>query len=510
MSKQDRQGVRTPADVERKYNFGQSFSEVFSIANDARTAASDAMDAVNQLDASMDHDTIFNLLTKNGELEGIYRGEDGEIYINASYLQTGSLNADLIKSGSINADLIKTGSINADLITTGTLNADYLKLHGSNRLYNFANLSELSTFVENIVSNMSINTQTVIGVGLNFSPFQCFGTATITVGFDGNGVKNAIVVLISNARSWHRKGSLKNGNMVWEDWQTGFLELTSNPASPYYIRMSVTDSIASLSLMYGASRAGMQVAPDSSTSSGIIGKMYADKVTVYHAPTATTDATNKAYVDGLDSAMKAYAVSKAKMAFYQTDANGNHSLSGISAYPTTAGVFRVIRKVTGLPDDINGYGTLVIFDGGSYIFHLYLDANGLLYYARTADGVTVPTSWKVCGGKRCIWNNPSPTSDFGSQKVSRDLSEYNFVSIKFAFHKTLNDYTYCWWERCPIGEAGSASFTSIGGSSYPVTVKRNYSVAEDGVSFGTGAYHQGTANNLSDASRAIPLAIYVE
>jgi hypothetical protein len=39
MSKQDRQGVRTPADIERKYNLGrlgQPFSETLGIATDAR------------------------------------------------------------------------------------------------------------------------------------------------------------------------------------------------------------------------------------------------------------------------------------------------------------------------------------------------------------------------------------------------------------------------------------------------------------------------------------------
>lgn len=39
MSKQDRQGVRTPADLERKYNLGslgKAFSEVLGVSNDAR------------------------------------------------------------------------------------------------------------------------------------------------------------------------------------------------------------------------------------------------------------------------------------------------------------------------------------------------------------------------------------------------------------------------------------------------------------------------------------------
>jgi hypothetical protein len=36
MSKQDRQGVRTPADLEQKYRFGKRFAEILGIATDAR------------------------------------------------------------------------------------------------------------------------------------------------------------------------------------------------------------------------------------------------------------------------------------------------------------------------------------------------------------------------------------------------------------------------------------------------------------------------------------------
>lgn len=35
-AKQDRQGARTPADLERKYNFGKTFAEIMGIATDAR------------------------------------------------------------------------------------------------------------------------------------------------------------------------------------------------------------------------------------------------------------------------------------------------------------------------------------------------------------------------------------------------------------------------------------------------------------------------------------------
>lgn len=36
MSKQDKQGVRTPADLERKYQFGKTFAEIIGLASDLR------------------------------------------------------------------------------------------------------------------------------------------------------------------------------------------------------------------------------------------------------------------------------------------------------------------------------------------------------------------------------------------------------------------------------------------------------------------------------------------
>lgn len=45
--KMDRAGVRTPADIEQKYNFGKSFAKVQGIAEDARTAADEAKETVD-------------------------------------------------------------------------------------------------------------------------------------------------------------------------------------------------------------------------------------------------------------------------------------------------------------------------------------------------------------------------------------------------------------------------------------------------------------------------------
>ena len=84
MSKQDRQGSRTPADLERKYNFEKRF-------DDAMEAAEEASKSVEKLDTKLDQTEVFNRLTNNGKAQGLYRDENGDLYINASYLATGIL-----------------------------------------------------------------------------------------------------------------------------------------------------------------------------------------------------------------------------------------------------------------------------------------------------------------------------------------------------------------------------------------------------------------------------------
>lgn len=86
ISKQDLCGARTPADIERKYNFGKSFSEVMGFAEKAQRSAEEAQSAVSTLNENLSQEEIFNRLTNNGEAEGIFRDDDGQIYINAEYI----------------------------------------------------------------------------------------------------------------------------------------------------------------------------------------------------------------------------------------------------------------------------------------------------------------------------------------------------------------------------------------------------------------------------------------
>lgn len=59
---------------------------------------------------SLTQDAIFNKLTNNGQTQGIYLS-GGHVYLNATYMQTGSLSADLIKTGTLDANLIRAGRI---------------------------------------------------------------------------------------------------------------------------------------------------------------------------------------------------------------------------------------------------------------------------------------------------------------------------------------------------------------------------------------------------------------
>ena len=54
----------------------------------------------DDLDTELDQEEVFNRLTHNGQTQGIYL-KDGKLYINGTYIDTGTLDADLLKAGRI-------------------------------------------------------------------------------------------------------------------------------------------------------------------------------------------------------------------------------------------------------------------------------------------------------------------------------------------------------------------------------------------------------------------------
>lgn len=69
-----------------------------------------AATVADELDSSLDQQSVFNRLTDNGQAEGIYLS-DGKLYINGSYIQAGQINADLITAGHLTANRIQGGTL---------------------------------------------------------------------------------------------------------------------------------------------------------------------------------------------------------------------------------------------------------------------------------------------------------------------------------------------------------------------------------------------------------------
>lgn len=82
VQKQDCHSARTPSELEQKYQFDTRFAEIMGIATDAQRVAQEANTSLEGLD----QEAIFNLLTNNGKTQGLFRGDDGELYINAEYI----------------------------------------------------------------------------------------------------------------------------------------------------------------------------------------------------------------------------------------------------------------------------------------------------------------------------------------------------------------------------------------------------------------------------------------
>ena len=90
MSKQDRQGVRTPADLERKYNFGKTFAEFAGMVEETQEEAEQAAKNVTELDQKLNFDEIFRRLTADGRNPGMFIDkETGLVVFSCDYFVTG-------------------------------------------------------------------------------------------------------------------------------------------------------------------------------------------------------------------------------------------------------------------------------------------------------------------------------------------------------------------------------------------------------------------------------------
>lgn len=66
--------------------------------------------STDDLDKSLTQSDVFNRLTNNGQTQGIYL-KDGKVYINGTYIQSGTISGDYIKGGTIDGQVIHGGRI---------------------------------------------------------------------------------------------------------------------------------------------------------------------------------------------------------------------------------------------------------------------------------------------------------------------------------------------------------------------------------------------------------------
>lgn len=122
MNRQDRQGARTPAQLEQKYNFNKSFAEVMGIATDARTTAEEAKKVatsmgatstglalkVKSLEEQVDGALALEILEENGNKYSQLRSDVDKVKFNAGEISIDSDNFSLTEDGEITA---KKGSL---------------------------------------------------------------------------------------------------------------------------------------------------------------------------------------------------------------------------------------------------------------------------------------------------------------------------------------------------------------------------------------------------------------
>lgn len=171
MSKQDGYSSRTAVDLERKYNFGRTFAEVYGLISDAQRTAQEAQNAFDGLN----HDQIFNLLTDYGKQQGIYRDDNGDVYVNASYIKGGKILANNVEveAAAITGSLtVGGGVLPSDLAVKGDIPTDVAELQNS---LGYVQESNMTTIVGGIVTTDYVN---ALGISVNAAKI----TGTLTVG----------------------------------------------------------------------------------------------------------------------------------------------------------------------------------------------------------------------------------------------------------------------------------------------------------------------------------------
>lgn len=161
--------------------------------------SSEIDDKIDSYDDSLTQLAIFNKLTNNGALQGLYM-QNSKLYVNASYIKTGEFDADLIKAGSITAkngrtvfdlDNSRLATYNSNgnptfTISDGTLNFHDFEASGSGSGTGVFDTTVGSFFVEALTGG-DVNGR----VGINFDSGL---NSAISLGYTANKFGRQAVV----------------------------------------------------------------------------------------------------------------------------------------------------------------------------------------------------------------------------------------------------------------------------------------------------------------------------
>lgn len=127
----------------------------------------------------------------------------------------------------------------------------------------------------------------------------------------------------------------------------------------------------------------------------------------------------------------------------------------------------------------------------------------------SADDVGAMSAWEL------LWTNASPSSAFGAQTVSLDLSGYDQVLIKVRFGTSSGMFENAYMKHlCDIGETTTIYAFNVPNTSSRnmglIVAVRNANISSSGIVFSAGLTKAAniTGNPSTDNSACIPYAIY--
>ena len=121
----------------------------------------------------------------------------------------------------------------------------------------------------------------------------------------------------------------------------------------------------------------------------------------------------------------------------------------------------------------------------------------MFYHALTGNGGATPTEDLE---PVLLWTNPSPRSDFATQTVSLDLTDYTGVIVEFNANTDTSNYTTCTRVFC---KKGDPNYFGGGAALAGSTLGRVLQIRDEGVFFGEGFLATSKANG-----NAVPIKIY--